>query len=101
MNVERAHLAVSESPNPQITSLHRNRGFVQGVPAGQSWRQFDKTDIRAAEMKCEIEGALPLKQPDTQAKAKNSIALSIKKKKNSVLGFSLNRPGYHQFSIMK
>lgn len=34
MNVERAHLAVSESPNPQITSLHRNRGFVQGKPCG-------------------------------------------------------------------
>lgn len=34
MNVETAHLAVSESPNPQITSLHRNRGFVQGKPCG-------------------------------------------------------------------
>lgn len=38
----------------------------------------------------------PLKQPDTQTKAKNSIALSIKKKEGAlVLGFSLNRPGYH------
>ena len=39
MNVETAHLPVSESPNPQITSLHRNRGFVQGKPCGTVARQ--------------------------------------------------------------